>query len=66
MKLSYKGLSQDEIRTALDNAIARPPRVHELGGGIYYKCYWLKCNEDLKSWNDYCPACGQRILWEER
>lgn len=47
-----------------DNEIPQPPVVHELGGGIYYKCHWIKCNEDLKRWWRYCPSCGQKILWE--
>jgi hypothetical protein len=49
---------------ALQNAIPRKPSKHELGGDVYYTCHWLKCNEQLKSWWQYCPVCGQKIDWE--
>ena len=43
---------------------AKPPIKMELGGDYYYKCFWLKCNQTIKSdWN-YCPYCGTKILWE--
>jgi hypothetical protein len=53
-----------EITEALAKQIPRPPVINELGGGIYYTCYWIYCGESLKRWYDYCPHCGQRILWE--
>lgn len=49
---------------AEQNYTPRPPRVHELGGGIYYKCYWINCDEDINKWYNFCPKCGQRIYWE--
>ena len=53
-----------DVQKAIQNYTPRPPRVHELGGGIYYKCYWLACDEDLNKWHNFCPKCGQRIYWE--
>lgn len=44
---------------------ARPPIKHELGGGYYYTCYWLKCSEQLQRWWRYCPICGTPIRWED-
>ena len=54
-----------EVKKALANAEAKPPRKHELGGGYYYKCYWMNCDEDLKKWYNYCPKCGLKIDWRE-
>lgn len=60
----FENLTNEEKIRALENAIPKPPQEYELGGGIYHKCYWKTCNEDLKRWFRYCPACGQRILWK--
>lgn len=57
-------MTAEEIH-ALENAKPKPPREIELGGGIYYKCFWEACGEDLKRWFQYCPACGQKIEWGE-
>ena len=56
-------LSNEKKYDALMNAVPQKPRVQELGGGIYYKCHWLSCNEDLSKWYEYCPKCGQKIDW---
>ena len=54
----------DEQRTdALMNAVPQKPNKHELGGGIYYTCHWVSCNETLNKWYNYCPKCGNRIDW---
>ena len=58
-----KNLTSEQIN-ALENAKPKPPNVYELGGDYYYKCYWIKCGEDLTKWYNYCPKCGQRIDWE--
>ena len=58
-------MTEKEKDDALQRAIPRPPRVIELGGGIYYKCFWTACDEDLKKWYDYCPHCGTAIAWSE-
>lgn len=55
---------QDRAR-AIQNATPQKPHKIELGGGFYYKCHWIKCNEDVKKWFEYCPACGQRIDWSD-
>lgn len=59
------GLSYKEIQHAIANAVPVKPVKVELGGGYYYRCHWLKCNEPLKRWNDFCPACGQHIDWSD-
>lgn len=41
----------------------KEPRRCELGGGIYYKCAWLSCGEDINRFMNFCPVCGQRIGW---
>ena len=38
--------------------------IRELGGGYYYRCPWLACDKIVKSDYDYCPYCGQRLLFE--
>lgn len=60
----YKGLTKEQIQAAIDNMTPQKPRRHELGGGYYYTCHWLKCGETLTRWHNYCPKCGQRIDWE--
>lgn len=57
-------IDDQKIIAALDNATPQTPRVHELGGGIYYTCHWLECGETITKWNNYCPNCGQKIDWE--
>lgn len=57
-------MTKEEKLEAEQKAIPKPPNTHELGGDIYYTCYWLSCGESLYKWYDYCPRCGQRILWE--
>jgi len=59
-----KELTDKEIEI-LQRDVEKPPRVCELGGGIYYKCFWINCGEDLKRWYTFCPKCGQRIDWKE-
>lgn len=62
MKITRE-LTRDE-EAALLNAIPKEPQVYELGGGYYFKCPWMSCNEDITRWHNYCPKCGQRIDWE--
>ena len=54
----------EKEREILRNAIPQKPIKHELGGGYYYTCHWMKCGEELKRWYRYCPWCSQRIDWE--
>lgn len=56
-------LTREQI-DALENAKPKPPRIYELGGDYYYRCYWIACDELLTKWNNYCPKCGQKIDWE--
>jgi len=55
---------QEKIR-AIENAIPRKPIKHELGGGYYYTCPWMKCNNTVHPWNRYCSQCGQRLWWSK-
>ena len=57
-------LIEIRIINALESQEPKKPRVCELGGGIYYKCHWLTCNNDLHRYQNYCDKCGQRIGWE--
>lgn len=56
-------LTKEEQTVALMSAVERPPREHELGGDIYYTCFWETCGENLYKWYNYCPCCGQKIDW---
>lgn len=57
-------MTKKEVAEAICKAEPKAPRVHELGGGIYYTCFWLACNETLYKWHNYCPKCGQKLDWE--
>lgn len=57
-------MTKEKMIEAISKQEPRPPIRHELGGGIYYTCYWIACGENLKRWYEYCPHCGQRIDWE--
>lgn len=48
---------------ALENAKPKEPRVYELGGDLYYRCFWVACDKVLSKWDNYCPKCGQKIDW---
>ena len=56
---------EQRIIDALEKEQGRPPRKQELGGGYYYKCYWVSCNEDVNKFFNYCPKCGTRIQWDD-
>ena len=56
---------EQRIVDALEKQEHLYPRAHELGGGIYYTCYWLACNETVYRWMNYCPKCGQKLLWND-
>ena len=56
---------EERIIEALTKQEAKPPMKHELGGSYYYQCYWMSCNATVTRWMEYCPACGQRIFWDE-
>ena len=58
-------MTELERAAAIANYIPKKPIKHELGGGIYYTCYWASCGEDIKRWNNYCPKCGQKIDWSD-
>ena len=57
-------MTKEERLEAEQKATPRPPIQHELGGGIYYTCYWITCGETVTKWDNYCRKCGQKILWE--
>lgn len=56
-------MTNEERINAIYNAVPRTPKRHELGGGVYYTCHWLKCNHTVTRWDNYCPVCGQKIDW---
>lgn len=58
-------MTRKERARAIQNAIPQKPIRVELGGGYYYKCHWIKCNEQLRRWWEYCPNCGNKIDWSE-
>ena len=62
-------MNNEKIERRIVDALRKeeplPPNVHELGGGYYFTCYWLSCEASVHRWMNYCPACGQRIEWED-
>ena len=56
---------EQRIIDALEKQEGKPPRKMELGGGYYYKCYWLACNNDVTRWQNYCDQCGTRLIWDD-
>jgi hypothetical protein len=59
-------MTNEERINAIYNAVPKRPRAHELGGGIYYTCFWDICGQTVTRWDNYCPACGQKIDWSEK
>ena len=57
-------ITEDRILEALRRMEPLPPIKHELGGGEYYTCHWLECCETVNKFMEWCPKCGQKILWE--
>ena len=57
---------EERIIEALSKQDAMEPQRIELGGGLYYRCHWLKCNSDISRFMNYCPACGQKIDWSRK
>lgn len=37
----------------------------ELGGDFYYRCPWIVCDKILKRDWDFCPYCGQKLVYED-
>ena len=33
----------------------------ELGGDYYFRCPWISCNKIVRSDQNYCGACGQKL-----
>ena len=59
--------TDDEVNEALnewENKEAKKPVKEELGGDYYYRCPWIACNSVLKSEDNFCPKCGQKINWK--
>jgi hypothetical protein len=56
---------EQRILEAMAKQEPKQPRVIELGGGYYYKCFYMSCDADLSKWMNYCPKCGCRIDWKE-
>lgn len=56
---------ENRILEAMAKQEPKKPRRFELGGGYYYKCYWINCDADISKWMNYCPLCGQKLDWED-
>lgn len=54
---------EDRIVEAMAKQEPHTPRRIELGGGYYYKCHWLSCDETINKFMNYCPKCGFKIDW---
>lgn len=39
----------------------KPVIKEELGGGFFYRCPWISCNSIVRSEDNYCRVCGQRL-----
>lgn len=37
----------------------------ELGGDYYWRCPWIVCNKVVRSDQNYCSNCGQKLLFNE-
>lgn len=58
-------MTEQEKTRAIENAIPRKPIKHELGGGYYYTCPWMKCSNTVHRFDRYCSQCGQRLRFEK-
>ena len=58
-------MTQQQRIDAIYKAVPREPIPHELGGGIYYTCFWMACGNTVTRWQNYCDQCGQRIKWDK-
>ena len=58
-------LTNEQKHDAIMNATPIKPVKHELGGGVYYTCRWIKCGGTVTKWYNYCPKCGQKIDWSD-
>ena len=58
-------MTRQERNKAIQNAIPQKPIRVELGGGYYYRCHWLKCDNTVHPWERYCSQCGQRLTFDE-
>lgn len=58
-----KNVTEEKIVQALVQQTPLSPVTHELGGGIYYTCHWMKCGNTIHVYQNYCDQCGQRIDW---
>jgi hypothetical protein len=54
---------EDKIMELLIRDDAKEPDMVELGGDYYFRCPWLVCGRTLHRDMQFCPGCGQRILW---
>ena len=57
-------MTNEERIAAIYNAVPQVPQVIELGGGFYFRCHWLKCNNTVTRHQNFCDQCGQKIDWE--
>ena len=63
MNITTNAKIEERILDAMEKQEPKEPRRIELGGGYYYKCFWMSCDADLNQFMRYCPLCGQKIDW---
>ncbi len=64
----YANLSQKDSRVAEPYGIAIEALEKQIPQKVWYdsnRAYCPVCWENVKSYEDYCPCCGQLIDWEE-
>lgn len=64
--LEYKKLGTlEEVEDAVGKQIAEKPRkVLGIQGNVVHECVYCGDSECITPLFDYCPWCGQKILWE--
>lgn len=55
----------EQERAAIQNSIPKKVKKHELGGGYYYTCPWIMCNNTVHRYDRYCSQCGQKLRFEK-
>lgn len=42
-----------------------PAVLEEIGVDYIYRCGYVKCEETIHRYYNYCPFCGTKIDWSE-
>ena len=54
-----------KLQELVDKATPIKPTIDKLSDDDEIKIAWCKCRKVVTSMDNYCPRCGQRILWSE-